>query len=144
MNVVGKTLADYGNAIITREFHRINNEAPIRKPGYLVIEKKETINVLEDAAKVMNVLSLNLTINNLCVPLLWYSDLHMGNIFVSEKDHSEIVSLIDWQSIGIAPAFVQVRWPIFLEPPDNYIPGFVAPKLPDNFDDMDPTEKSIA
>ncbi|KAL8927869.1 MAG: hypothetical protein Q9172_001169 [Xanthocarpia lactea] len=77
-------------------------------------------------------------------PTLWHTDLHMGNIFVSEDDHTQITSLIDWQSTSISPLFVQVRWPKFLKPPEDYPEGFVQPKLPSNFEELSPDEKEVA
>ncbi len=68
----------------------------------------------------------------------------MGNIFVSEEDHSRITSLIDWQSTSISPLFVQARWPIFLSPPDGYREGPELPKLPKNVGDLDADEGKIA
>jgi hypothetical protein len=68
----------------------------------------------------------------------------MGNIFVSEEDHTRIVSLIDWQSTSISPLFLQARWPVFLKPPAGYRKGTELPKLPDNFEELDSDEKEIA
>ena len=56
-------------------------------------------------------------------PRLWHTDLHMGNIFVSEQDPSQILSFIDWQLIQIAPTFLQARWPEFVTPPKGYKTG---------------------
>ncbi len=78
------------------------------------------------------------------MPVLWHTDLHMGNIFVSEQDPSVIVSLIDWQSSSISPMFLQARWPVFLEPPKNYIRGLNLPKLPENFGSLGCEDKEIA
>jgi hypothetical protein len=68
----------------------------------------------------------------------------MGNIFVSADDPSQIVSIIDWQSTSILPAFLQTQWPVFLKPPSEYVKGLFHPKLPDNIDDLDPDEKALA
>lgn len=76
--------------------------------------------------------------------VLWHTDLHLGNIFVSDHDPTEIASLIDWQFTGAMPRFTQVCWPSFLEPPDNYRTGTVKPALPADFDTMDSDEKALA
>ena len=68
----------------------------------------------------------------------------MGNIFVSEHDHTKIESLIDWQSASVFPMFLQARWPVFLDPPDGYCRGFENPKLPENFSQMDSDQKKMA
>lgn len=83
-------------------------------------------------------------INENSQPTLWHTDLHMGNIFISETEPSKIVSLIDWQSIAILPLFLQARWPVFLEPPDDYVKGFVHPQLPSDFESMDEDDKELA
>ena len=68
----------------------------------------------------------------------------MGNILVSEDDHTQITSLIDWQSTSISPLFIQARWPEFLKPPEDYPKGFVQAKLPSNFKELSPDEKEVA
>ncbi|GES66624.1 serine/threonine protein kinase [Aspergillus terreus] len=42
------------------------------------------------------------------------------------------------------PPFMQVQWPSFISPPEDYKIGMVAPELPRNFGEMDPDEKSFA
>ncbi|KAI4277046.1 MAG: hypothetical protein LQ337_002071 [Flavoplaca oasis] len=77
-------------------------------------------------------------------PVLWHTDLHMGNIFVSETDHSQIVSIIDWQHTSVSPHFLQARWPVFLSPPDSYALGPKHPQLPVDFENFDPHDKEVA
>ncbi|KAL4980117.1 hypothetical protein BDW66DRAFT_125664 [Aspergillus desertorum] len=48
---------------------------------------------------------LNTRISNSAAPLLFHSDLHMRNIFVSDDNPSAITSIIDWQAASIEPAF---------------------------------------
>lgn len=67
----------------------------------------------------------------------------MGNIFVSQEDHTRVMCLIDWQSTSISPLFLQARWPAFLSPPEGYCEGPEHPKLPENFDDLDADDKNI-
>lgn len=75
---------------------------------------------------------------------MWHTDLHMGNIFVSQEDHTRVMCLIDWQSTSISPLFLQARWPAFLSPPEGYCEGLELPKLPEDFDDLDAGDKTIA
>ena len=75
---------------------------------------------------------------------MWHTDLHMGNIFVSQEDHTRVMCLIDWQSTSISPLFLQARWPAFLSPPEGYCEGPEHPKLPEDFDDLDAGDKNIA
>lgn len=77
-------------------------------------------------------------------PILWHTDLHLGNIYVSEKDPTQIISIIDWQSISVKPLFLQATFPKFLKPNDDYICGAVQPQLPSDFDDLDIAEQKLA
>ena len=56
-------------------------------------------------------------------------DLHLGNLFVSREDHTQISCLINWQSTNIFPSFLQARWPTFLTPPKGYTEGSDYPQL---------------
>jgi hypothetical protein len=79
-------------------------------------------------------------------PVLWHTDLHMGNIYVSPEDSTtKIVSLIDWQSITVAPLFLQARFPEFLPVGEDYTLGTTAfPQRPQNFQDMDAEDQEYA
>ncbi|KIW45390.1 hypothetical protein, variant [Exophiala oligosperma] len=77
-------------------------------------------------------------------PTLWHTDLHMGNIFVSEQDLTKIVGVIDWQFVSILPGFTQARWPEFLTPPEGYETGLIEPQLPADFEEMEPDEQVYA
>jgi hypothetical protein len=77
-------------------------------------------------------------------PVLHHADLHMGNIFVAQDDATAIVSVIDWQFVSVMPRFMQVRWPVFIEPPHGYVMGAVRPRLPPNYDDMDAGDRELA
>lgn len=96
--------------------------------------------------RLMELLDSNEILRRACQPILWHTDLHMGNIFVAADECSRIISLIDFQSIQILPAFLQVQWPIFLRPPHNYdyVQGMFQPKLPDDFDTLDEESKMLA
>lgn len=100
---------------------------------------------LEGAMRVMNLLeSHHKDLASISKPIIWHTDLHLGNIYVSDKDPTQIVSIIDWQSICVGPLFLQATWPQFLKPNDDYIFGAVQPQLPDNFDGLDKAEKELA
>lgn len=95
---------------------------------------------------LMKLLDSNRILREACQPTLRHTDLHMGKIFVAPDECSRIVSLIDFQSTSILPAFLQAQWPIFLKhlPNYNYARGIFQPKLPDNFDELDEESKVIA
>ncbi|GAB1206445.1 hypothetical protein APSETT445_005133 [Aspergillus pseudonomiae] len=104
----------------------------------------EHIHILETAMKIIPKLVSYSNIQRFSRPTLWHGDLHLGNIFVCNKDPTRIVGIIDWQFVSIMPAFMQVQWPSFISPPENYEIGIVKPDLPPNFDEMDSDEKAYA
>lgn len=76
--------------------------------------------------------------------VLWHADLHLQNIFVNPTEPTEILGIIDWQSVSACPLFMQVRRPAFLDyngPPPKEL-GLVH--LPENFDSMTPDEQQKA
>jgi hypothetical protein len=86
-----------------------------------------------------------LLINKVSAPVLWHTDLHMGDIYVSEENPANIVSLIDWQSIAVSPLFLQARFPEFLPVEEKYVLGTTdLPKLPQNYSEMDVSDKEYA
>lgn len=76
-------------------------------------------------------------------PTLWHTDLHLGNIYVSDEDPTQVVSLIDWQSIVVAPLFYQVRFPELITIGEDYELGNEVPTLPENIDEMDEDDQAI-
>lgn len=102
------------------------------------------IATLETTSRLLPTLTKHSPLQERSRPTLWHTDLHMGNIYVSQEDHTQITCLIDWQSTCIFPLFLQVRWPVFLSPPEGYCEGVQLPKLPANFDELDDDEKRIA
>jgi hypothetical protein len=108
---------------------------------------EEQMDLLKSTVRLMHELDAHpiLSQSPTSRPILWHTDLHMGNIFVSPEERSRIVFLIDWQSISVLPAFLQARWPVFLKPPpQEYAPGLVQPKLLDGFDQLDEGNKEMA
>ena len=84
-------------------------------------------------------------------PTLWHTDLHFGNLFVSEDALANgkivITSVIDWQHVSIAPLFLQARVPLFIRyhTPTSLPPGLAIASLPDDFESMENDDKkSIA
>lgn len=83
-------------------------------------------------------------IDKVSEPVLWHTDLHMGNIYVSEENPA-IVSLIDWQSIVVSPLFLQARFPDFLSIEEDYALGTTdLPKLPQNYNEMNASDQEYA
>ena len=69
----------------------------------------------------------------------------MGNIYVSDKEPSQIVSIRDSQSIAVLPLFMQADWPEFLRPKEGYEREFEKqPTLPNDFEQLSNDDKDIA
>lgn len=100
--------------------------------------------LLQKAKEIIPTLSNHPRVEQGADPVLWHTDLHLGNIFVSPDDPTTIEGIIDWQSAHIAPLFIQARFPEFFRPPKDYNPGTSVPSLPDNFDELDPEQKNQA
>ncbi|KAM5454159.1 hypothetical protein McanCB49686_004467 [Microsporum canis] len=104
-----------------------------------------------EAAK-LHALDLYLTLSHYLLPknkeagkaVLWHPDLHTDNIFVDPRDPTKITGVIDWQAVHIAPLFLQVRRPAFLDF-DGPIPERLKlPRLPENFDELSLEEQVCA
>lgn len=73
-------------------------------------------------------------------PTIRHPDLSPSNIFISET--GEITGLIDWQHTSILPLFLQAKIPKhFQNWGDDESDNLRRPRLPENFDDLTPSEK---
>ena len=77
-------------------------------------------------------------------PCMWHSDLHVENIFVNPANPTEVTSIIDWQSTEVAPLFVQVRQPYFLDHQGPQTTGLERPQLPANFAQLSTADQEQA
>ncbi len=134
--VTGTTLAEYAIAMAQREICRIRDH-----PSSGLVEHpfslEEYITLLQKVIKLIPLLASHPEVTQSSESVLWHTDLNLGNIFVSTRDPTIIEGIIDWQSALVAPLFLQVQVPVFLEPPKSYVRGTEAPKLPANFDQLD-------
>ncbi|GFN11624.1 phosphotransferase family protein [Aspergillus tubingensis] len=139
----GQGLTDLGIGLVERGLaHLEHSSLDPRTPHFGT--KSEHFDILTMAKDIIPHLGGFTPLQQFAKPTLWHSDLHMGNIYVSEQDPTAIVNVIDWQFTSIMPAFMQVQWPSFLAPPDGYEIGAVKPELPPNFEDMDADAKAFA
>ena len=142
----GSSVSSYGTSIVQRELLRISKGGQKNQPSFYQGTIDEQTQLLEVTADLMKLLDSNKLLREACQPTLWHTDLHMGNIFVAPHECSTIVSLIDFQSTSVLPAFLQAQWPIFLRPPQNYdyVKGIFHPTLPKDFDQLDEEGKRLA
>lgn len=142
--IEGLNLYQFGLAHAKRSTTRtrlpVNNNMASNLQG----TAKDHIVLRDMAMKLLPKLARLSSLQQSARPTIWHTDLHMGNIFVSEQDHSQIVSFIDWQHISISPLFLQARWPVFLSPPDDYALGTRHPELSSDFENFDPHDKEVA
>ncbi|KAH7389999.1 kinase-like domain-containing protein [Pyrenochaeta sp. MPI-SDFR-AT-0127] len=136
-------LSSYGTALVEREIARVEHKTRdmSERPCESVEEK---IAVLKMASEVMSRLNSGTLMDRFSHPVLWHTDLHMGNIFVSGKEPTKIVSLIDWQSTVVAPLYLQSRFPDFLSVDEDFVLDSSMPELPQGYESMDDDDKRIA
>ena len=73
---------------------------------------------------------------------VWHSDLHAENIFINPDKPTEIVGIIDWQSVALVPLFENSFQPGLLDydgPPHN---GLELPEEPKDLDQLDPVQRA--
>ncbi|KAH6638729.1 kinase-like domain-containing protein [Boeremia exigua] len=137
------TLPAFGIALVNREIARIEQNPKVVLYGPPQGSVEEQISTLNTAKEVFLKMDTDTLPGRLPWPTLWYTDLHMGNIYVSEKEPTQIVSIIDWQSIVISPLFYQVRFPELITIGEDYELGPEIPTLPENIDEMDDDDQAV-
>jgi hypothetical protein len=108
------------------------------------ISAEDQLAVLNMAREVMSMLDTGTIIDRFSQPVLWHTDLHMGNIFVSAEDPTKVVSLIDWQSISVSPLLLQTRFPEFLSVDPDFVLESPLPELPEDYATLDADDRRIA
>ncbi|PGH10605.1 hypothetical protein AJ80_07456 [Polytolypa hystricis UAMH7299] len=137
-------LSVFGIALAEREISRINQNTTTVTLGPPRGSVNEQLALLTIAKSIMSKLDSQTLVDKVSQPNLWHTDLHMGNIYVSDENPPTIVSLIDWQSIKISPLFLQARFPEFLSfDEDYYTLGSEVSQLPKDIDQMDADVKDI-
>lgn len=147
--MLGLTLPDFGNAVADREIARIElnpkSDVPYGPPRGSI---EEQLHVLEMAKTLYSRSDPEPHSGNLAFRALWHPDLHIGNIYVSDEDPTQISSIIDWQYCVIAPLFCQARFPALLEVNlDDYEYGSELPKkanIPENYHELDEDDQNAA
>lgn len=140
----GPNLHQFGLALAKRSTTRTRLPVCRNMASIMQGTAEDHITLREMAIKLLPKLAGLFSMKQSARPTLWHTDLHMGNIFVSEQDPSQIVSIIDWQHTSISPLFLQARWPVFLSPPDDYSLGLINPKLSSDFETFDSQGKQVA
>lgn len=144
----GDSILDFSHSISRRELDHIADSSADLQCQLHRFNNSQTVDeyaeLLQKASMVLPVLAQDTSVVEAASSVIWHTDLHLGNIFVSPDDPIKIEAIIDWQSVKAAPLFIQARFPEFLRPPKDYIFGAEVPRLPDNFDDLDPEQREEA
>ncbi|CAN9169807.1 unnamed protein product [Alternaria alternata] len=141
----GQTLSSFGTALVERELARLEKSLSASTSGAQRGSFEEHVAVLDMTKKVMSRLNERTLIGKVSEPVLWHTDLHMGNVYVAEGKPAQILSIIDWQSILVSPLFLQARFPDFVTVGEDYPLGTKEiPKLPPDFDELNVEDKKIA
>ncbi|KAH9881159.1 hypothetical protein J1614_001654 [Plenodomus biglobosus] len=139
------SLSSYGLALVEREMLRIKEQDLASTFGPPRGSIDEQFAVLDMAKELMARIDTVTLINRVSRPVLWHTDLHMGNIYNKPADPTNICSIIDWQSVAVSPLYLQARFPEFLSIHDDYVLGLTEePKLPKDYQDMDADDKKPA
>lgn len=133
-----------GKSLVQRSTSRAHQSRGKNSSALLHDSIEEHLSLLEMTEKAIPTIAGSPKLLDNSQPVMWHTDLHMGNIFVSEDDPEKVTGFIDWQNTSINPFFLQARWPVFLKPPPDYQEGQVMPSLPEDFEQMDDEEKEIA
>lgn len=141
---LGPNLSTFGIALANREIARVEAGGTDMKAGPPRGTVSEQLAVLKMAKDVFSLLDSGTLLDRVSQPALWHTDLHLGNIFVNSDDPTQITCIIDWQSINVAPIFLQARFPDFLPIDEDYDFSTTAlPKPPPNYEQMDADEKEF-
>ncbi|KAK1145263.1 hypothetical protein N8T08_004416 [Aspergillus melleus] len=76
--------------------------------------------------------------------VLWHGDLNLQNIFVDPDEPTQILGIIDWQSVSAYPLFMQATRPAFLEYNGPLPEELGKVHLPANFDSLSQDEQHKA
>ncbi|CEL10124.1 hypothetical protein ASPCAL13249 [Aspergillus calidoustus] len=101
-----KTIGEFSNGLIDAGLSRVpqTDSMPQSRPAYHGSPETH-LAVLKMPRSVLKQMALDTQIQNYSKPVLFYSDLHKRNIFVSEDDPAVITGIIDWQGTSVKPAF---------------------------------------
>ncbi|CAN9147239.1 unnamed protein product [Alternaria alternata] len=140
-----QTLSSFGIALVEQELARLEKSLSASTSSAPRGSLEEHIAVLDMTKKVMSRLNERALIGKVSEPVLWHTDLHMGNVYVAEGKPAQILSIIDWQSILVSPLFLQARFPDFVTVGEDYLLGTKEiPKLQPDFDELNVEDKKIA
>ncbi|TVY87766.1 Altered inheritance of mitochondria protein, mitochondrial [Lachnellula willkommii] len=143
---LGRNVEEYVLAIGNREVACIANmerlpKSPLTLPGPYArtrAKKLAALQINSQLAKYLLPTDPALLSSN-----IWHSDLHGENILVNPDNPTEVVGIIDWQSIQLVPLYENGTVPSFLHYDGPEVKGIERPKCPDT-SEMDSAARASA
>ncbi|KMQ48643.1 hypothetical protein HL42_0756 [Trichophyton rubrum] len=143
-----KSLLEYRIAVGHREKLAIESRicapkqlAMLYGPGLYQPTQEKRLDAVQSYLKLVSILLPSDP--SLASGHIWHDDLHSENIFVSPKNPTEVVGIIDWQSTQISPLFDHCMDPAFLEYDGSPIgDSLKLPELPENMKQLSESEKN--
>lgn len=121
LTYIGRDLSEWGDGLADIGCSRIpphDSDHELR-PRYFGTPEIH-LQLLVDGRSLLRTMSTDWRLSAVAQPVLSHPDLNKRNIFVDNDDPTKIVSIIDWQSAGLDPAFwVVATRPDFATLPDQ-------------------------
>lgn len=141
------TVEDYCIAIGNREIACVKAIEPLPKPPLTIVGR-----YIPTPAKKLAALQSYMKLIKFLLPTdpsittshVWHSDLHAENIFVNPDQPTEIVGIIDWQSVAMVPLFENSFQPALLDYDGPPLNGLERPEEPKDLDQLDPVQRASA
>jgi len=143
----GNSAEDHCIAIGNREIACVKAVQPLPKPpltivGRYIPTRAKKLAALESYMKVVKFLLP--TDPSITACHVWHSDLHVENIFVNPDNPTDIVGIIDWQSVALVPLFENASQPGLLDYDGPPLNGLERPEEPKDLDQLDPVQHAAA
>lgn len=132
--VLGATIGDYYYAIEKREGTCVKlmnklPKSPLTLSGPYIPTRERKLVALDTYSKLVKYLVP--TDDSINTSNIWHDDLHGENIIVNPLKPTEILGIIDWQSVALTPLFENAQLPRFLAYSGPRLTGLEAPEYPD-------------
>jgi hypothetical protein len=104
-------------------------KSPLTLPGPYIPTRERKLAVLDTYSKLVEYLVP--TDSSIATSNIWHDDLYGENIIVNPLKPTEIVGIIDWQSVALTPLFENAQLPRFLKYDGPQLKGLEALEYPD-------------
>lgn len=144
----GTSVLDYRRAMAHKEITAIREADQLPKPSMMLcgpgLYQPTAAKKLKTLESFMEILPYILPDAEAAAQsCMWHNDLHAENIFVDPEDPSQILSIIDWQSVSVTPLFDHTIPPAFLDHDESCSHAMEKPTIPAALSNMSNDEQSI-